>query len=56
MKGVSYFFITVDILGAVFSLLSLAFKAKFDVVAGLTYTTVAVSVIRLFLTRSTVLT
>ncbi|KAF8587845.1 hypothetical protein K439DRAFT_1385372 [Ramaria rubella] len=35
--GISYFFITVDILGGVFSLLSLAFKAKFDAVAAVTY-------------------
>jgi hypothetical protein len=33
----------VDILGAVFSILSLVFKAKFDVVAAITYILVVVS-------------
>jgi hypothetical protein len=40
--GISYFFMVVDISGAVFSLLSLAFKAQFDTVAAITYAVVVV--------------
>ncbi|KAJ7464408.1 PQ loop repeat-domain-containing protein, partial [Mycena latifolia] len=40
--GISVLFILVDMLGGVFSDLSLAFKVKFDVIAGVTYTIAAV--------------
>ena len=38
-------FMSVDLLGGVFNDLSLAFKADFDVVAGVTYSLVVVCVI-----------
>ena len=38
------FFMAVDILGGVFSLLSLVFKEDFDVLAGVAYSLVVVSV------------
>lgn len=44
MVGVSYFFILVDALGGVFSLLSLIFKEEFDVIAGVTYSVVIVGI------------
>ena len=40
--GISTLFMLVDMLGGVFSDLSLAFKEKFDVVAGVTYSLVVV--------------
>ncbi|KZS94592.1 hypothetical protein SISNIDRAFT_549140 [Sistotremastrum niveocremeum HHB9708] len=40
VKGVSYAFMTIDISGAVFSVLSLAFKAKWDVLASVVYSLV----------------
>ncbi|KAJ7124427.1 PQ loop repeat-domain-containing protein [Mycena epipterygia] len=40
--GISILFMIVDMLGGVFSDLSLAFKGKFDVIAGITYTLVVV--------------
>lgn len=40
--GISYTFMVVDISGGVFSLLSLAFKAKFDTIASITYALVVV--------------
>ncbi|KAJ6592234.1 hypothetical protein DFH09DRAFT_1415202 [Mycena vulgaris] len=40
--GISILFMFVDMLGGVFSDLSLAFKDKFDVIAGVTYTLVVV--------------
>ncbi|KAI0369137.1 hypothetical protein BV20DRAFT_1036659 [Pilatotrama ljubarskyi] len=40
--GISLIFMTVDLLGGVFNDLSLAFKDKFDVVAGVTYSLVVV--------------
>ncbi|KDQ61337.1 hypothetical protein JAAARDRAFT_149976 [Jaapia argillacea MUCL 33604] len=40
--GISITFMTVDLLGGVFSDLSLAFKPKFDVIAGIAYTLVVV--------------
>ncbi|KAJ7509652.1 PQ-loop-domain-containing protein, partial [Mycena galericulata] len=40
--GISVVFMVVDMLGGVFSDLSLAFKDKFDVIAGITYTLVVV--------------
>lgn len=40
--GISYFFITIDTLGGVFSLLSLVFKPKFDIIAAVTYSLVVV--------------
>ena len=44
VKGISMFFMAVDILGGVFSLLSLVFKEDFDVLAGVAYSLVVVSV------------
>lgn len=41
--GISVLFMTIDLLGGVFSDLSLAFKTKFDVIAGVTYSLVVVS-------------
>ncbi|KAF8518997.1 hypothetical protein BU17DRAFT_90485 [Hysterangium stoloniferum] len=38
--GVSYYFITVDTLGGVFSLLSLVFKPEFDIIAAIPYSLV----------------
>jgi len=40
--GVSYYFITVDTLGGVFSLLSLVFKPEFDILAAIAYSLVVV--------------
>ena len=40
--GVSILFMVVDMMGGIFSDLSLAFKDKFDVVAGITYSLVIV--------------
>ncbi|KAJ7694619.1 PQ loop repeat-domain-containing protein, partial [Mycena rosella] len=40
--GISVLFMVVDLLGGIFSDLSLAFKDKFDVIAGVTYTLVVV--------------
>ncbi|KAF4610756.1 hypothetical protein D9613_006898 [Agrocybe pediades] len=40
--GISMLFITVDILGGVFNLLSLVFKEKFDAIAAVTYAAVVV--------------
>ena len=40
--GISILFMLVDMMGGVFSDLSLAFKAQFDVVAGITYSLVVV--------------
>ncbi|KAF8489312.1 PQ loop repeat-domain-containing protein, partial [Gautieria morchelliformis] len=40
--GISYLFMAVDISGGLFSLLSLAFKAQFDIVAAITYALVVV--------------
>jgi len=42
VKGISIPFMTVDLLGGVFSTLSLVFKTKFDVLAGVAYTLVVV--------------
>jgi len=42
VKGISIPFMTVDLLGGVFSTLSLVFKPKFDVLAGVAYTLVVV--------------
>ncbi|PAV19593.1 pq loop repeat protein [Pyrrhoderma noxium] len=42
VKGISMFFMAVDILGGVFSLLSLVFKEDFDVLAGVAYSLVVV--------------
>lgn len=42
--GISILFIIVDLLGGVFNDLSLAFKSEFDVIAGVTYSLVVVSV------------
>ena len=41
--GISIAFMTVDLLGGVFSDLSLAFKPKFDIIAGVAYSAVVVS-------------
>ena len=43
--GISMTFMFVDCLGGVFSILSLVFKKKFDVVASLSYSLVVVRVI-----------
>ncbi|KAF8909329.1 hypothetical protein CPB84DRAFT_1631692, partial [Gymnopilus junonius] len=40
--GISLVFMSVDLLGGVFSLLSLVFKTEFDVIAAVTYSTVIV--------------
>ena len=40
--GISILFMTVDLLGGVFNVLSLVFKGKFDVLAGTTYALVVV--------------
>ncbi|KII87512.1 hypothetical protein PLICRDRAFT_258225 [Plicaturopsis crispa FD-325 SS-3] len=40
--GISVLFMVVDLMGGVFSDLSLAFKAEFDVIAGITYSLVVV--------------
>ena len=40
--GISLIFMTVDLLGGVFSLLSLVFKDHFDVIAGVAYSAVVV--------------
>jgi len=40
--GISIMFMLVDLLGGVFSDLSLAFKAKFDIIAALSYSAVVV--------------
>ena len=40
--GISLTFMAVDLLGAVFSILSLAFKSRFDATAAVTYSLVAV--------------
>ncbi|GJJ09066.1 hypothetical protein Clacol_003288 [Clathrus columnatus] len=40
--GISYPFIIIDTLGAVFSLLSLVFKPKLDIIASITYSVVIV--------------
>ena len=42
MIGISVTFMFVDLLGGVFSDLSLAFKPKFDVIASVTYSVVIV--------------
>lgn len=42
VKGISMPFMTVDLLGGVFSTLSLVFKSKFDVLAGVAYSLVVV--------------
>lgn len=42
MIGISVAFMTIDCLGGVFSDLSLAFKPKFDMLAAISYTLVAV--------------
>ncbi|KLO19084.1 PQ-loop-domain-containing protein [Schizopora paradoxa] len=42
VKGISIPFMTVDLLGGVFSALSLVFKSKFDVLAGVAYSLVVV--------------
>lgn len=42
VKGISMFFITIDMLGGVFSLLSLVFREKFDVLAAVAYSLVVV--------------
>jgi len=42
VKGISYTFMAIDIGGGVFSILSLAFKAKWDVIASLVYLLVIV--------------
>ena len=41
--GISVLFMAIDLLGGVFSDLSLAFKEHFDVIAGVTYSLVVVS-------------
>lgn len=43
VTGISVTFLAIDICGAVFSLLSLIFKEKFDGIAALTYLGVVVS-------------
>ena len=43
VKGISIVFVTVDLLGGVFSDLSLIFRPKFDVLAGVAYSLVVVS-------------
>ena len=42
--GISITFMLIDLLGGVFSDLSLAFKAPFDVIAAITYSLVIVSI------------
>ena len=42
VKGISIPFMTIDLLGGVFSDLSLIFKPKFDVIAGVAYSLVVV--------------
>jgi len=42
VMGISITFMTVDLLGGIFSDLSLIFKADFDVIAAVTYTLVVV--------------
>ena len=42
MRGISVTFMVVDLLGGVFSDLSLIFKADFDIIAAITYTLVVV--------------
>ena len=42
--GISILFMAVDLLGGVFSVLSLLFKPKFDVIAGVAYSAVVVSI------------
>ena len=44
VKGISIPFITIDLLGGVFSDLSLVFKEKFDVLASITYSLVVVCI------------
>jgi len=41
--GISLTFLTVDILGGLFSDLSLAFRGRFDIIAAISYTLVIVS-------------
>jgi hypothetical protein len=43
VKGISFTFLLTDIFGGVFSLLSLGFKAEWDVIASITYIVVIVS-------------
>ena len=43
MKGISLTFMTIDMLGGVFSVLSLAFKEEFEVLGGVAYSAVVVS-------------
>lgn len=43
VKGISMLFMAVDALGGVFSLLSLVFKEKMDVLAAVAYSLVVVS-------------
>ncbi|THH09927.1 hypothetical protein EW145_g1689 [Phellinidium pouzarii] len=42
VRGISITFIVIDTLGGVFSLLSLVFKPKFDILAGVAYSLVVV--------------
>ncbi len=49
MVGISLTFMAVDLLGGVFSILSLAFKSHFDVTAAVAYSLV---VVRLVLTNA----
>lgn len=51
VKGISIPFMAIDLMGGVFSDLSLVFKAKFDVIAGVAYSLVVVCV---FMTLYTV--
>ena len=42
VKGISIPFMAIDLMGGVFSDLSLVFKSKFDVIAGIAYSLVVV--------------
>lgn len=44
VKGISIPFMAIDLMGGVFSDLSLAFKPQFDVIAGVAYSLVVVRV------------
>ncbi len=45
--GISILFMAIDMMGGLFSVLSLVFKQKFDVIAGVTYGLVVVSIKRI---------
>jgi hypothetical protein len=47
VKGISLLFMTIDLLGGVFSVLSLVFKEHFDVLGGVAYSAVVVGTTRI---------